>query len=75
MGHGAGGARAPGHNISISGFLPATTHRAQAHPYELPLDVAIGDPVDFLSAGAYTGSIAAFAFNGFPSSRFTLRDR
>jgi ornithine decarboxylase len=36
------------------------------HPYELPLDLEIGDTVDFLSAGAYTGSIASVAFNGFP---------
>lgn len=36
------------------------------HPYQLPLDLAIGDPVDFLSAGAYTASAAAVAFNGFP---------
>jgi len=36
------------------------------HPYELPLDLAIGDPIDFLSAGAYTASVAAVAFNGFP---------
>jgi ornithine decarboxylase len=35
------------------------------HPYELPLDLEIGDPVDFLSAGAYTTSVAAVAFNGF----------
>jgi ornithine decarboxylase len=35
-------------------------------PYELPLDLTIGDTVDFLSAGAYTGSVAAVAFNGFP---------
>jgi ornithine decarboxylase len=34
-------------------------------PYELPLDLAIGDTVDFLSAGAYTASVAAVAFNGF----------
>jgi ornithine decarboxylase len=36
------------------------------HPYELPLDLAIGDTVDFLSAGAYTASVASVAFNGFP---------
>ena len=36
------------------------------HPYELPLDLEIGDTVDFLSAGAYTGSVPAVAFNGFP---------
>jgi ornithine decarboxylase len=36
------------------------------HPYELPLDLAIGDFVDFLSAGAYSASVAAVGFNGFP---------
>jgi ornithine decarboxylase len=36
------------------------------HPYELPLDLAIGDPIDFLSAGAYTANVAAVGFNGFP---------
>jgi ornithine decarboxylase len=36
------------------------------HPCELPLDLEIGDPVDFLSAGAYTASAASVAFNGFP---------
>ena len=39
------------------------------HPYDLPLDLAIGDPLDFVSAGAYTGSVAAVAFNGFPPIR------
>jgi ornithine decarboxylase len=34
--------------------------------YELPLALAIGDPVDFLSAGAYTASYASVEFNGFP---------
>jgi len=38
-------------------------------PYDLPLDLAIGDKVDFLSAGAYTASTAAVAFNGFPPIR------
>ncbi len=36
------------------------------HPYELPLDLEIGDWLDFLSAGAYTASVASVAFNGFP---------
>jgi ornithine decarboxylase len=36
------------------------------HPYELPLDLEVGDTIDFLSAGAYTASVAAVAFNGFP---------
>lgn len=35
----------------------------------LPLDLAIGDPLDFLSAGAYTASYAAVEFNGFPPIR------
>ncbi|HTT81320.1 MAG TPA: type III PLP-dependent enzyme [Stellaceae bacterium] len=39
------------------------------HPYELPLDLEIGEPVDFLSAGAYTASAAAVAFNGFAPIR------
>jgi ornithine decarboxylase len=39
------------------------------HPYELPLDLAIGDTIDFLSAGAYTASVAAVGFNGFPPIR------
>ncbi|MCZ6861261.1 MAG: hypothetical protein O7I42_13465 [Alphaproteobacteria bacterium] len=34
--------------------------------YELPLDLAIGDQVDILSAGAYTVSWASVGFNGFP---------
>jgi ornithine decarboxylase len=34
-------------------------------PYELPLELAIGDPVDFPAAGAYMTSVAAVAFNGF----------
>jgi ornithine decarboxylase len=33
--------------------------------YALPLDLAIGDTVEFLSAGAYTASYAAVEFNGF----------
>ncbi len=34
--------------------------------YALPLDLTIGDTVDFLSAGAYTASYASVEFNGFP---------
>jgi ornithine decarboxylase len=34
--------------------------------YELPLDLEIGDLIDFLSTGAYTASCAAVEFNGFP---------
>lgn len=37
--------------------------------YRLPLDLAIGDPVDFLSAGAYTASYASVEFNGFAPIR------
>lgn len=31
----------------------------------LALDLDIGDPIDFLSAGAFTASYASVAFNGF----------
>jgi len=37
--------------------------------YRLPLDLAIGDPLDFLSAGAYTASYASVEFNGFAPIR------
>lgn len=37
--------------------------------YQLPLDLAIGDTVDFLSAGAYTASYASVEFNGFAPIR------
>jgi ornithine decarboxylase len=37
--------------------------------YELPLDLSIGDHVDFLSAGAYTASYASVEFNGFTPIR------
>jgi len=37
--------------------------------YGLPLDLAIGDHVDFLSAGAYTASYASVEFNGFAPIR------
>jgi ornithine decarboxylase len=33
--------------------------------YALPLDLRIGDTVDFLTAGAYTASYASVEFNGF----------
>jgi len=35
-------------------------------PTPLPLDLRIGDNVDFLTAGAYTASYASVEFNGFP---------
>jgi ornithine decarboxylase len=41
----------------------------QRSRYDLPLDLAIGDHVDFISAGAYTGSYASVEFNGFPPLR------
>ncbi len=34
--------------------------------YELPLDLAVGDLVEILSAGAYTASYSSVGFNGFP---------
>jgi ornithine decarboxylase len=35
-------------------------------PYPLPIELEIGDTVDFLSAGAYTVCYASAGFNGFP---------
>jgi ornithine decarboxylase len=35
----------------------------------LPLDLAIGDVIEFLSAGAYTATYASVDFNGFPPIR------
>jgi ornithine decarboxylase len=37
--------------------------------YELPLDLAVGDKVEILAAGAYTASYASVGFNGFPPLR------
>jgi ornithine decarboxylase len=43
------------------------------HPYELPLDLKVGDRIEFLSAGAYTASYAAVEFNGFAPIRTYCR--
>ena len=37
----------------------------QRHRYQLPLDLAAGDKVVFLSAGAYTKAYCTDGFNGF----------
>ena len=37
--------------------------------YHMPLQLAIGDTIDFISAGAYTASYASVEFNGFPPLR------
>jgi ornithine decarboxylase len=37
--------------------------------YELPVTLAAGDHLDFLSAGAYTSSYASVEFNGFAPIR------
>jgi ornithine decarboxylase len=41
----------------------------QRSNYQLPLELAVGDRIDFLSAGAYTASYASVEFNGFPPIR------
>lgn len=41
----------------------------QSSNYQLPLELAVGDRIDFLSAGAYTASYASVEFNGFPPIR------
>lgn len=38
----------------------------ESHKYELPLNLAIGDRMYWLSTGAYTTSYSAVEFNGFP---------
>ncbi len=37
--------------------------------YELPLDLEIGDRIEFLSAGAYSWSYSSVGFNGMPPLR------
>jgi len=37
--------------------------------YKLPIDLEVGDAIDFLSAGAYTASYASVEFNGFAPIR------
>jgi ornithine decarboxylase len=37
--------------------------------YELPLDLAVGDKVQVMSAGAYTTTYSSIGFNGFPPLR------
>jgi len=37
--------------------------------YRLPLDLAIGDKVEFLATGAYTSTYASIGFNGFEPLR------
>jgi ornithine decarboxylase len=37
--------------------------------YRLPRDLAVGDKVEILSAGAYTASYSSVGFNGFPPLR------
>jgi ornithine decarboxylase len=39
------------------------------HKYELPLNLAIGDRMYWLSTGAYTTSYSSVEFNGFPPLR------
>ena len=41
----------------------------QRNVYALPLDLACGDRIEILSAGAYTSSYASAGFNGFPPLR------
>ncbi|MCD2194482.1 type III PLP-dependent enzyme [Actinomycetospora endophytica] len=41
----------------------------------LPLDLAAGDTVEFLGAGAYTSSYASVGFNGLPPLPTVIRDR
>lgn len=60
----------PAGRVVLAGPTCDSTDILYSHTeYDLPLDLAIGDPVDFLSAGAYTASYASVEFNGFPPIR------
>ena len=62
-----GGRRGP---VVLAGPTCDSTDIIYEHAgYELPLDLEIGEPLDFLSAGAYTASYAAVEFNGFAPIR------
>ena len=37
--------------------------------YEMPLDLQVGDKIEFLAAGAYTATYCSTGFNGFPPLR------
>ncbi|SRR5579875_233333 len=62
-----GGARAPA--ILAGPTCDSTDVIYQKADYRLPVDLAAGDTLDFLSAGAYTASYAAVEFNGFAPIR------
>jgi len=60
----------PGESVVLAGpTCDSTDVIYDRADYRLPLDLAIGDAVDFLSAGAYTASYAAVEFNGFAPIR------
>jgi ornithine decarboxylase len=60
----------PGEPATLAGpSCDSTDILYQRADYVLPYDLAIGDPIDFLSAGAYTASYASVEFNGFAPIR------
>ena len=60
----------PGEHAILAGpSCDSTDILYQRTDYRLPFDLAIGDTIDFLSAGAYTASDASVEFNGFPPIR------
>ena len=60
----------PGESATLAGpSCDSTDILYQRTDYRLPFDLAIGDTIDFLSAGAYTASYASVEFNGFPPIR------
>jgi ornithine decarboxylase len=58
-----------GHVIIAGPTCDSTDIIYEHSGYELPLDLEVGDPIDFLSAGAYTASYASVEFNGFAPIR------
>jgi len=60
----------PGAPVVLAGPTCDSTDIIYEHAgYALPLDLAVGDTIDFLSAGAYTASYASVEFNGFAPIR------
>ena len=57
------------HAILAGPSCDSTDILYQRTEYQLPHKLAVGDPIDFLSAGAYTASYASVEFNGFPPIR------
>jgi ornithine decarboxylase len=57
---------AKGHVILAGPTCDSADILYEKTPLELPLNLAVGDRIEILSAGAYTSSYSSVGFNGFP---------